>query len=137
MKSSMTTTSIAGGLSLGPNAALPLVIRTRPTDAVLKMTPRNDTSLEAVGTKKVPNEVPTALKYSIDVVVALSTSVKTAPKPVTFAGVVLPATKKVTSSTLLPRVVKSRCAENVANCAGYVALMLPNSTDPTPEFALT
>ncbi len=47
-----------------------------------------------------------------------STSVNTAPNPLTVAGMFVPGTKKNTSIRLLPMPLKSRCGEKVANCAG-------------------
>src|SRR5688572_9646989 len=119
MKSSITTTSTAVGASSGPGAVLPLVIRTRPTIAAPKDTPRKQTQpLEVEPMRNVPRLVPWASKYSIEVPEATSTSVNTAPKPLVVAGVVDPATKKLTSVMLLPSAVKSRCAENVVKVAG-------------------
>src|SRR4051794_18232204 len=67
-----------------------------------------------------------------------STSVKTAPNPVVRAGVVLPGTKKRTSTMLLPNPVNSRGALKVVNRLGYVALISLNSGGaPTAGLPLT
>src|SRR6266545_2898318 len=139
MKSSITTTSGPGGKSFGPTAVLPLVIRTRPTRSpALKKTPRKQSPpLEEEPSGKVPRLTFRESKYWIDVAEATSTSVKTAPKPDVVAGVVEPGTKKLTSTTLLPRAVKSRCGEKVVNVVEYVGLMLSKRTGATPAFALT
>src|SRR6266542_4336777 len=132
MKSSMTTTSAPGGLSLGPSAAFPLVMRTRLTRSpALKKTPRKERVWlpgREAGTAKVPRDTPAWSKYWIVVEVADSTSVKTEPKPLTKACDVVPGRKKTMSTTLLPIAVKSRSGEKVWNSLGYPALMFPNRT---------
>src|SRR6266496_4175620 len=123
-----------------PRAVLPFVILTRATRSpVSNNTPRNEkVSLPTVaGTKKVPSEVLAAEKYWIDVVLVRSTSVKTAPNPLTVAGVLVPGTKNSTSRTLLPRAVNNRCGLNVEKVDEYVGSMLSNSIGATPALALT
>src|SRR5206468_4406760 len=116
----------------------PLVIRTREIRSpALKNTPKKESPLLAVGTKEVPRDVLLALKYSIEVVQAKSTSVKTAPKPFVVAGVLLPGTKKLTSRMLLPNAVKRRCELKVWNIEEYVGLMLSNSIGAIPALPLT
>jgi hypothetical protein len=66
---------------------------------------------------------------------ARSTSVNTAPKPVVKPGVFVQGTKKFTLVIVLPIAVKSRGELNVVKRPGYVALMLPNSIG-LPEAAL-
>ena len=106
----MTTTSTAAAptTSLGPKAMFPFVMRTRPIPSLNPVTPRKDSPLFAVGAKNVPSDTPLVLKYWIEVVFAKSTSVKTDPNPLTVAGFVLPGTKKLTSTILLPTALKSR-----------------------------
>src|SRR5437773_11280373 len=127
MKSSITTTSTFGA-SLGPSMELPLVIRTREIRSpALKNTPKKERPLLAVGTKEgVPSDALLASKYCMDVMLRRSTSVKTAPKPLTVAGVLLPGTKKLTSRMLLPNAVNRRCGLKVWNIEEYVALILSN-----------
>src|SRR5690242_12963894 len=128
MKSSMATTSVVGGLSFGPSAELPLVMRTLPTRSpALNTTPRNDSPLFDVGAKNVPSELPLISKNWMLVVLARSTSVKTTPKPLVNAITLLPGTKKLTATTLLPRAVNRRCGLKVVKMSGYVGLMFPNS----------
>src|SRR5207247_7432439 len=117
---------------------LPLVIRTREIRSpALKNTPKKESPLLAVGTKEVPRDVLLALKYSIEVVPAKSTSVKTAPKPFVVAGVLLPGTKKLTSRMLLPNAVKRRCELKVWNIEEYVGLMLSKSIGTHHSFRIT
>src|SRR6478736_3465559 len=62
-------------------------------------------------------------------VAGVSASQKTAPKPLTVAGIVVPGIKNVISKTLLPGLVANNfCPENVWNSAEYVGLILPNRT---------
>src|SRR5262245_66584830 len=96
----------------------PLVILTRATcSPALNDTPRNDkVSLPTVaGTKNVPSEVLSAVKYWIDVVFARSTSVNTEPNPLTVAGMFVPGTKNDTSTISLPTAVNNRCGLKTAN----------------------
>src|SRR3954466_15797314 len=142
MKSSITTTSLVlpfWSETPAPSALFPLVIRTRETTFVGKLTPRNENvSLPTVaGTKNVPSVAFAWSKNWIEVVLARSTSLKTAPNPRTSAGVVVPGTKKFTSTTFDPRPVKRRWGVNGANVFGYEGSRLPNSTGATPAFALT
>jgi hypothetical protein len=114
-KSSITTRSTPAP-SLGPNAALPLVMSTRETMSLPKSTPKNDRLwlvLGTAGAKKVPSDTLFASKNVRLVVFGRVTFVNTEPKPRVSAGVVLPGTKKSTSSTLLPRAVNSFCGEKV------------------------
>ena len=53
-----------------------------------------------------------------DVTRGRSTSVNTAPNPLTVAAVAEPGTKKLTSVTVLPKAVNRRCALKVLNKAG-------------------
>ena len=63
---------------------------------------------------------------------------KTAPNPRTTAAVVVPGTKKFTSTTFDPSAVKRRWGLNGANVLGYDASMLPNSIGvPLAAVALT
>src|SRR5947208_1707544 len=115
----MTTKSFA--VLPGERTWLPEVMRTRPIRGLpLKDTPRNENvSLPAkLPAKNVPREVFAPSKNCNEVVFARSTSLNTTPKPVTNAGVVEPGTKKVTSVTLLPNAVNSRCGENGAKRVG-------------------
>src|SRR5215216_3946252 len=116
-------------------------MRTRATTAVGNDTARNESVALApatFGAKNVPRLAFETSKNWIDVVLARSTSVKTAPNPLTVAGVVVPGTKKLTSTTLLPSAVNSRCGEKAANVAVYEKSMLPNSIGvAVPVFALT
>src|SRR6266496_3517728 len=141
MKSSITTTSTFGVStmpSLGPSMELPLVIRTREIRSpALKNTPKKERPLLAVGTKKVPSDALLVSKYCMDVRLARSTSVKTAPKPLTVAGVLLPGTNRLTSRMLLPNAVKRRCGLNVWNIEEYVGLILSNSIGAIPALPLT
>src|SRR5207249_9031016 len=125
--------------SLGPSMELPLVIRTREIRSpALKNTPKKERPLLAVGTKEgVPSNALLVSKYCMDVTLGRSTSVKTAPKPLTVAGVVLPGTKKLTSRTLLPRAVKKRYGLNVWNIVEYVGLIVSNLIAATPVLPLT
>src|SRR5215204_1900780 len=120
MKSSMTTTSVVGGASFGPSAAFPLEIRTADTILDWKSTPRKEkVSLPAsAGTKNVPSGASATSKNVIELVVGRSTSLKTAPKPLTSAGVADPATKNVTSTMFEPRAVKRRGALKGAKTVG-------------------
>src|SRR5215203_454131 len=139
MKSSMTTRS---GLPAGrpfvsttpaPSAKFPLEMRTRDTTLNWKSTLRNENVwLPAVlGTAKPPNMPPIGTpdgpKNCIVVWSGRSTSLKTAPKPRTKAGVVVPGMKKVTSTAVDPIAVKRRWGLNGSNVPGYVGSMLPNS----------
>src|SRR6266540_2848998 len=88
MKSSITTTSVALPFSVPPTTRLPLVIRTREMRSpALKATPRNESPLLAAGRKNVPSDALFSLKNSMLVRLARSTSVKTAPNPLTVATV--------------------------------------------------
>src|SRR4051812_13254958 len=117
MKSSIATTSIDAD-SFGPSAVLPLVICTRPTRSpALNCTPRKERPLFATGAKNVPSELPVTLKNWIDVVLARSTSVNTAPKALVDDADVEPGTKKLTSRILLPMEAKSRCGLKVWKAA--------------------
>jgi hypothetical protein len=94
------------------------VIRTRAIRSpALNRTPANDWVAvpAAAGTANVPRLFVAASKNSMLVVLARSTSVKTAPKALTVAGVVVPGTKKKISTILLLTAVNSLCAENVEN----------------------
>jgi len=103
--------------SFGPRAVLPLTIRTRPIESV-DVTPRNESPLLDVRTKKVPSEPPDGLNNSRLEVLGRSTSVNTAPKLVTAAGVAPPETKKSTSMMLLLRAEKSLGELNVWKIVG-------------------
>src|SRR6266581_264819 len=93
-------------------------MRTREMRSVVKLTPKNErVSLLGVpggetpgGTKKVPRDALLASKYCIDVVLARSTSVKTAPKPLSVAATApfVPGRENVPSVMWLPIGVKSR-----------------------------
>ena len=77
---------------------------------------KDNVSLPASGcAKNVPSDVLVASNKEIEVAFARSTSVNTAPKPRDSAGVVLPGTKKFTSTTLLPSAVNSRGALKTPN----------------------
>ena len=115
----MTTTSTAAAptTSLGPNALLPVVMRTRAIPSPNPETPRKERPLFAVGAKNVPREAPFALKYWMEVVLAKSTSANTAPNPATVAGTAppVPGMENVPSVMLLPSGVKRRTGLNVTN----------------------
>ena len=83
-------------------------------------TPRNESvwSPAVAGTPKLPRLWPAASKYSIRVEPEMSTSVKTAPKPFTVAGVVVPDWKKFTVVWVLLRAVNSRSVVNVSKIVG-------------------
>jgi hypothetical protein len=74
---------------------------------------------------------------SIEVVFAKSTSLKIAPKPLIEAGVLVPGTKKSTSTTLLPSEVKRRWGLNGSNVWEYVGSILSNWMGAIPALALT
>src|SRR5215831_15197918 len=105
MKSSITTMSLPwsldgiGGIpSVGLKRTLPLVIRTKKTRSpASNPTPRKDRLSRGVvpgRTKRLNSSDPLTSKYSIFVMLSRSTSVKTAPKPLTVAGVEVPGTKE-------------------------------------------
>jgi hypothetical protein len=132
-KSSITTTSIPPPSLFAPlSGALPVVMRTRPIRSpALKITPRNEKLAVpgAAGAKKVPSDAPNGSKNCIDVVFAISTSLKTTPKPLTAAGIPPfdPGRKKVASVMLPtpggPTGVKTRFGLNARNVVAYVGLM--------------
>ena len=96
-------------------------MRTRPIcSPALNSTPRNDSvSLPCAGSaKNVPSELLPVPKNSRLVTDGRSTSVNTAPKAETVAGVAEPGTKKATSVTLLPVAVNSRWALKGSNSVG-------------------
>ena len=66
----------------------------------------------------MPSEPLFWLKNSIELALGLSTSAKTAPKPLIVAGVVVPGKKKVRSTILLPSGVNNRCGEKVVKILG-------------------
>src|SRR5207237_542038 len=76
-----------------------------------------------------------ASKKLTEVALATSTSLKTTPKPRDRAACALPGTKKLTSTTLEPIAVNSRCALNGAKNDGYDGSMLPNSIGVEVGFA--
>ena len=111
----MTTTSIGPPLmSFGPNAELPVVIRTRAIRSpLLAMAPKNERlpSLVMPGNAlRLKIWSSAELKNSIRVTFGKSTSENTAPKPPTVAGIapLLPGREKVTSVILVPVGVKIR-----------------------------
>ena len=100
MKSSITTTSCFPSSS-GPGATLPLLIRTRAMRASSNTMPKKDRlpSPGEAGTEPLNSSLPSTSKYLISVLglrlrwclpnllpSGRSTSVKTAPKPLTVAG---------------------------------------------------
>src|SRR5229473_6152544 len=111
-------TTPPAGLSSGPRAVLPLMILTRAIRSVVKRTPRKD-SVPSVGEHvvpdphgalKMPRELPWVSKNCRLELPARSTSLKTAPNPLTVAGVVpaLSGTENVPSVIVLPSGAKSR-----------------------------
>ena len=60
--------------------------------------------------------------------VARSTSVNTAPKPLTVAALFVPGSKKWTPILLVPSGVNSRSGLKVAKMCGYCPLMFANRT---------
>src|SRR5262245_55829985 len=132
----MTTTSgPVPSPSVGPSAVLPVVISTRVTSSpASKETPRNDrlpSGTVPTGTKNFC-EPPPRKKNSIDVVLATSTSLNTAPKPFTVAGCAppLPGTENKASVTLLPSGVKTRERLKGENSVKYEALITPRLPAP-------
>src|SRR4051812_7724210 len=98
-------------------------METRPTEDRGRTTQTKDrpaASLRA-GAAQLPRKPPSARKSASLAEPALSTSLKTTPKPVTSAGVELPATKNLTSIVLLPRVANVLSALKKLNWASYVA----------------
>src|SRR5581483_287725 len=108
----------------------PVVIRTRATQASVKVTPRKENVAvpATAGTNWSAIFSPRASKNSSRVLSARSTSVNTAPNPVVTAGVLVPGTKNSTSVTFPPTGVNSRCGEKAANSVVYDGSMLPNRT---------
>src|SRR2546429_8167765 len=110
-------------------------MRTREMRSVVKLTPKNESvSLLAAPagatpgrTKKLPRDALLTSKYCIDVVLAKSTSVKTAPKPLTVAGVAVPAPKKLTSGIGVPHAPNKRRGPNVRKMVREVAVRVANS----------
>src|SRR5258708_24506724 len=107
-----TTSTVAELLALGPRAVVPVVIRTRaicsPALATAPRKPRLPDTDEARALR-LRSGLPLMPKNWIDVVSTRLTSVKTAPKPLTVAGIPPePGMEKVTSVMLLPIGEKSR-----------------------------
>src|SRR5207237_3438749 len=116
-----------------PSAAVPLTMRTRDTTGIANSTPvKDNVSLPASDcAKNVPSDVLVASNKEIEVAFAKSTSVNTAPKPRDSAAVVLPGTKKFTSTILLPSAGKSRGTLKTPTVTVEAVLILPNSPRPT------
>ncbi len=134
----MTTTSFGlPFVSVGPNGPLPVVIRTRAIRSpALATPPTNDRPPSvtlSLGANSVRIKLLLASKNSNFVVFGKSTSLKTAPKPATVAGVapLLPGIEKVASVMLLPSGVKIRWALKVPNVVAYAALILVRSATPS------
>ncbi len=91
------------------------MIRTLATRSpALNDTPRKESPPFSVGTGNTPRLVLAWSKNSSVVLPAMSTSVNTAPKPLTVAGTVFwLGTKKVASVTVLPIAVNNRSGEKV------------------------
>src|SRR5881394_2341301 len=125
MKLSATTRSAAPpadtSTAFAPNQPVPSVMRTCATMASANFAPTNDkpAASERTGAAILPRLVPFTSKNSIVVAPAMSTSLNTAPKPVTRAGVGWPATWNKTSITLLPTGEKIFVGLNVLNSFAY------------------
>src|SRR3989454_5022324 len=128
MKSSIRTTSRAGLSGI----RLPLLIRTRKTcSPASNPTPRNERLPRFVGPGgifRLKSSRPATSKYSIFVLPASLTPVKTEPNPPTAAPVALPGTKKIVSTMLLSRAVKSRSGLKVLKILGKTGWRLPKRT---------
>src|SRR5215813_8272158 len=139
MKSSITTRSSPPRL-LPPSSTSPLVIRTKKTSSpASKATPRNErvSSPLAAGTKPLNKSAPLTSKYSIFVLLARSTSVKTLPNPLVVAACAVPGMKKRTSVIGLASAVNSRGRLKTANFFDASGRSSPNSIGATPSLALT
>ena len=116
MKSSIATASmVAESANPSPRSVLPLVIRTRVICSGLKITPRKDK--EPTRAFCLRREVPLKSKNSMEVLFAMSTSVKTTPNPLRPAGTLppVPGIEKVPSVMLLPIGAKRRTGLKVLN----------------------
>src|SRR5437867_9390495 len=128
MKSSIATTSRAGVF----RARFPLVIRTAKTRSpASNPTPRNE-RFPRFGdpgrTVRLKSSRPATSKYSIFVLSASLTPVKTEPNPPTAAPVWLPGTKKTVSTMLLSSAANSRSGLKTVKILGKSGWRLPKRT---------
>ena len=118
MKSSSATISTpVAGISLGPRGPVPLITLTlNICSPAVPNAPRNErlpTGRSPGSTVSLNTKAPFTSKKLSDALLVRSTSVNTAPKPLTVAGVVVPGMKNVTSVILLSMGVNSRCGLKV------------------------